>query len=77
MEKDEEEPSPSLDDAIEEEHASTYVFPVHKRIFYMLISRHSPTCTHALRKQWQAVSLRVRFGVFHAKRRIFPRRHRT
>ncbi|OBZ65655.1 hypothetical protein A0H81_14262 [Grifola frondosa] len=30
----------------------------------------TPTCTHTLRQQWQAVSLRIRFGVFHAKRRL-------
>lgn len=29
-----------------------------------------PTCTHALRRQWQAFNLRLRFGIFHAKRRL-------
>lgn len=29
-----------------------------------------PSCTHALRQQWQALSLRLRFGVFHVKRRL-------
>ncbi|KAI0080517.1 hypothetical protein K474DRAFT_1704593 [Panus rudis PR-1116 ss-1] len=29
-----------------------------------------PSCTHSLRRQWQAISLRVRFGIFHAKQRL-------
>ena len=37
---------------------------------------YSPTCTHILRQQWQAVTLRIRFGMFHAKRRL-TRRRRT
>ncbi|RPD80502.1 hypothetical protein L226DRAFT_455216 [Lentinus tigrinus ALCF2SS1-7] len=37
----------------------------------------TPTCSHILRQQWQAVTLRIRFGVFHAKRRLFTRRRRT
>ncbi|KAI0723814.1 hypothetical protein C8T65DRAFT_627514 [Cerioporus squamosus] len=37
----------------------------------------TPTCSHVLRQQWQAVTLRIRFGVFHAKRRLFTRRRRT
>ncbi|KAH9931722.1 uncharacterized protein BXZ73DRAFT_47230 [Epithele typhae] len=36
----------------------------------------TPTCSLALRRQWQAVSVRVRFGVFHAKRRLL-KRHTT
>ncbi|KAI0797503.1 hypothetical protein C8Q75DRAFT_3801 [Abortiporus biennis] len=35
-----------------------------------LTSPRRPTCTHSLRRQWQAVSLRFRFGVFHAKQRL-------
>ncbi|KAM5538115.1 hypothetical protein V8D89_008312 [Ganoderma adspersum] len=34
----------------------------------------TPTCTYVLRQQWQAIALRVRFGVFHAKRKLLPRR---
>ncbi|KAI0362590.1 hypothetical protein OH77DRAFT_1360116, partial [Trametes cingulata] len=34
----------------------------------------TPTCTHILRQQWQAVTLRIRFGMFHAKRRLTRRR---
>ncbi|KAI9065469.1 hypothetical protein FKP32DRAFT_1537678, partial [Trametes sanguinea] len=34
----------------------------------------TPTCTHILRQHWQAVTLRIRFGVFHAKRRLTRRR---
>ncbi|KAI0647483.1 hypothetical protein C8Q79DRAFT_1000394 [Trametes meyenii] len=34
----------------------------------------TPTCTHILRHHWQAVTLRIRFGVFHAKRRLTGRR---
>ncbi|TBU35541.1 hypothetical protein BD311DRAFT_647410 [Dichomitus squalens] len=37
----------------------------------------TPTCTHLLRQQWQAISLRVRFGVYHAKRKILPRQRRA
>ncbi|KAI0748422.1 hypothetical protein C8Q80DRAFT_737925 [Daedaleopsis nitida] len=37
----------------------------------------TPTCTHVLRQQWHAMTLRVRFGVFHAKRRLLTRRQRT
>lgn len=29
-----------------------------------------PSCSYALRQQWQALSLRLRFGVFHVKRRL-------
>jgi len=29
-----------------------------------------PTCAESLKKQWQAWSLRVRFGMFRAERRI-------
>ncbi|CDO68643.1 hypothetical protein BN946_scf184996.g74 [Trametes cinnabarina] len=36
----------------------------------------TPTCTHVLRQQWQAMTLRIRFTVFHAKRRL-ARRRRT
>ncbi|EMD38125.1 hypothetical protein CERSUDRAFT_113273 [Gelatoporia subvermispora B] len=33
----------------------------------------TPSCTYALRQQWEAIRLRVRFGVFHAKRRLTRR----
>ncbi|KAI0373087.1 hypothetical protein BV20DRAFT_921711, partial [Pilatotrama ljubarskyi] len=33
----------------------------------------TPTCTHILRQHWQAVSLRIRFGMFRAKRRLTRR----
>ncbi|KAF5368787.1 hypothetical protein D9615_010398 [Tricholomella constricta] len=33
----------------------------------------TPTCTQALRRQWQALSLRVRFGLFRAQRRMKSR----
>ena len=36
-------------------------------------SRHpvwTPTCTEAMRRQWQAVSLRIRFGLFRATRKV-------
>ncbi|KAG6868800.1 hypothetical protein C0993_010096 [Termitomyces sp. T159_Od127] len=33
----------------------------------------TPTCAQALRRQWQAVSLRIRFGVFRAQRRMKSR----
>ncbi|KAJ2995234.1 hypothetical protein NUW54_g7424 [Trametes sanguinea] len=36
----------------------------------------TPTCTHILRQHWQAVTLRIRFGVFHAKRRLTRRRQK-
>ncbi|TCD64245.1 hypothetical protein EIP91_004314, partial [Steccherinum ochraceum] len=29
-----------------------------------------PSCTHSLRRQWQTLTLRIRFGVFHAKQRL-------
>ncbi|KAI0823596.1 hypothetical protein BC628DRAFT_1411601 [Trametes gibbosa] len=35
----------------------------------------TPTCTHILRQQWEVITLRIRFGLFHAKRRL--RRRRT
>lgn len=31
---------------------------------------HSPSCTHILSRQLRALNLRLRFGVFHAKRRL-------
>jgi len=33
----------------------------------------TPTCTQALRREWQAVSLRIRFGVFRAQRKLRSR----
>ena len=79
MEKDDEEPSRSLrplDEDVEDECASTLVLSLLSLVVRTLTMRNSPTCTHAFRQQWQAVSLRVRFGVFHAKRRL-SRRQRT
>jgi hypothetical protein len=35
--------------------------------------RWTPTCTQALRREWQAVSLRIRFSVFRARRRFKTR----
>jgi len=35
--------------------------------------RWTPTCTQALRREWQAVSLRIRFGVFRAQRKLRTR----
>lgn len=35
--------------------------------------RWTPTCTQAIRREWQAVSLRIRFGVFRAQRRMKSR----
>ncbi|KAI0345121.1 hypothetical protein BDW22DRAFT_1000165 [Trametopsis cervina] len=35
-----------------------------------------PSCTHALKQQWQALALRLRFGVFHVKRRLSTSRRR-
>jgi hypothetical protein len=35
--------------------------------------RWTPTCTQALRREWQAVSLRIRFSVFRAQRRVKSR----
>jgi len=32
-----------------------------------------PTCTQGLKRQWQAISLRFRFGVFRAQRRMMRR----
>jgi hypothetical protein len=31
---------------------------------------HTPSCDETLRRQWHALALRVRFGVFRARRRI-------
>jgi len=31
---------------------------------------HSPTCSMAIRRQWQAIRLRLGLGVFRAQRRI-------
>ncbi|KAG5642924.1 hypothetical protein DXG03_001875 [Asterophora parasitica] len=36
-------------------------------------SSWTPTCGQALRRQWQALSLSVRFGVFRAQRRVRSR----
>ncbi|KAG5651292.1 hypothetical protein H0H81_009191 [Sphagnurus paluster] len=33
----------------------------------------TPTCTHALRRQWHALAMRVRFGVFRAQKRVRQR----
>ena len=34
-----------------------------------------PTCSQSLRRQWQALSLRFRFGVFRAQRKVMRRVH--
>lgn len=34
------------------------------------LSSSRPSCTHSLRRQWQTLSLRFRFGVFHMKQRL-------
>ncbi|RDX46939.1 hypothetical protein OH76DRAFT_1302728, partial [Lentinus brumalis] len=55
----EQPPAISLDDHEEEQYEDEH--------------ESTPTCSHVLRQQWQAVTLRIRFGVFHAKRRLFRR----
>ncbi|KZT71318.1 hypothetical protein DAEQUDRAFT_124885 [Daedalea quercina L-15889] len=35
-----------------------------------------PTCSVSLQQQWAAISLRIRFGLFHAKRRLSVRSRR-
>jgi len=34
-----------------------------------------PSCTYSIRRQWQALSLRFRFGVFRAQRKVMRRVH--
>jgi hypothetical protein len=36
---------------------------------------YAPTCSQSLRRQWQAFSLRFRFGVFRAQRNLMRRVH--
>ena len=38
-------------------------------------SEYVPTCSQSLRRQWQAFSLRMRFGVFRAQRNFMRRVH--
>ena len=79
-EKEVEQPSPIYVEAeqYEDEHGSTSV-PFLSRCCHGILTPFlsRPTCSHVLRQQWQAVTLRIRFGVFHAKRRLFTRRRRT
>lgn len=56
------------------------VLPDDDNVYVALASPHrctlrlmkfcSPSCTHTFRRQWRALSLRLRFGVFRAKRRL-------
>jgi hypothetical protein len=41
----------------------------------MRIREDVPTCSQSLRRQWQAFSLRFRFGVFRAQRNVMRRVH--
>ena len=38
-------------------------------------AEYVPTCSQSLRRQWQAFSLRLRFGVFRAQRNFMRRVH--
>lgn len=59
------------DDEVDEEQIWTYVPFTFSHFIYLLTdSPHSPTCSMAIRRQWQAVRLRLGLGVFRAKRRI-------
>lgn len=42
----------------------------------LTIAPNSPSCTHILSRQLRALNLRLRFGVFHAKRRLSISRRR-
>jgi len=66
-----EEVSNKEDDEVVQEQDWTYV-PSTPRHFIHRLTRlpHSPTCSMAVRRQWQAIRLRLGLGVFRAKRRI-------
>ena len=72
--EDEHEELPNLqkeDDEAAEEQSWTYVpFTFRHFIHDLTHLPHSPTCSMAIRRQWQAVSLRLGLGVFRAQRRI-------
>ena len=59
------------DDEVAEEQDWTYVpFTFRHFIHRLTHLPHSPTCSMAIRRQWQAVRLRFGLGVFRAQRRI-------
>ena len=71
---DEHEETPNLhkeDDEVAEEQDWTYVpFTFRHFIHHLTHLPHSPTCSMAIRRQWQAIRLRLGLGVFRAQRRI-------
>ena len=71
---DEHEEVPNLqkeDEEVAPEQDWTYVPSACRRfIRHLTHLSHSPTCSMAIRRQWQAVRLRLGLGVFRAQRRI-------
>lgn len=71
---DEHEEVPDLhkeDDQVDEEQDWTYVpFTFRHFVHHLTHLPHSPTCSMAIRRQWQAIRLRFGLGFFRAKRRI-------
>ena len=58
------------DEVVQEEDWTCVPFTFLHFIHHLINSPHSPTCSMAIRRQWQAISLRLGLGVFRAKRRI-------
>jgi hypothetical protein len=59
------------DDEVVEQQDWTYVpFTFRHFIHLLTILPHSPTCSMAIRRQWQAFRLFLGLGVFRARRRI-------
>jgi len=46
---------------------------LHEKTAAEVGDEYVPTCTQSLRRQWQALALSVRFGVFRAQRRVMRR----
>jgi len=58
------------DEVVQEQDWTCVPFTFLHFIHHLINSPHSPTCSMAIRRQWQAISLRLGLGVFRAKRRI-------
>jgi hypothetical protein len=68
---DEHEETYNLHKEDDEEQDWAYVpFTFRHFIHHLTHLPHSPTCSMAIRRQWQAVRLRLGLGVFRAQRRI-------
>ena len=58
------------DEVVQEQDWTCVPFTFRHFIHHLTNLPHSPTCSMAIRRQWQAIRLRLGLGVFRAQRRI-------